>query len=58
MAKASDTIISEKNDSVKDKVQSGRLLVGTTTYHINVRFGKISLEEILKNRILNGVKRA
>jgi|GEM_PF-3643822 len=42
---------------VKNEVQSGRLHIGETTYLVNVNFGKIPLEEILKNRILSGAKR-
>ena len=45
------------NEPDKDEVQSGRLLIGKTVYFVNVHFGKIPLEDILKNRILNDTKR-
>jgi len=38
----------------KEELQSGRLHIGGTTYLVNVCFGKIPLEDILKNRILSG----
>jgi len=42
----------------ENKAQSGKLLIGTTLYTINVHFGKLQLEEILKNRILSTTKTA
>ena len=48
----------KKDSPVKEEIQSGRIQIGNTTYYINVHFGKIPLEEILKNRILNSTKTA
>jgi hypothetical protein len=55
MEKISTT--AKTGNSVKEESKAGRLFIGGTTYFVTVHFGKIPLEEILKNRILNGSKR-
>jgi len=53
------TTATDKTDEFdKKETKSGSLLIDSTLYFLNVRFGKIPLEDILKNRILNGTERA
>ena len=57
MGKTFDAAAERMSMPVKEDTQSGRLLIGRTVYFINVHFGKIPLEDILKNRILSDTKR-
>lgn len=58
MNKTTSAVVIKTNEPVKREIQSGKLRIGKTTYTVNVHFGKTPLEDILKNRILNGLKRA
>ena len=58
MKKTSDTVTPPICDPAKKNTHAGSLLVGQTVYLVNISFGKIPLDEILKNRILHGSKSA
>jgi len=56
MKKTSDTVTPPIRDPAGENTHSGSVLVGQTVYLVNISFGKIPLDEILKSRILSGSK--
>jgi len=51
-------VVTKTSQPVMRETKSGKMRIGKTTYSINVHFGKIPLDEILKNRVLSDLKRA